>query len=592
MVVSGVSLAKLLMAYSAKKAMTTLKKPLVIAIAVAVLVSPFLPSAFADSGEWSDTMAEAAWDYDFYQVQRLELEGVDGPYQFADVLFVTEGSDKCEFEESCNLVDVTILSDGQEFLIEGVADTIESDFWHTAQDDRFIFRVPSEDDIDWGTVYEFDTASGSLSELMVIERNDADLAFMTFATDGDRVYTSILTAEDETGEVEAQLSVFDLESGYERDDFSYTLTAPWQEIEDVQDGISLVKFQFSGGFEQLWLIDQTARSMEAIPGTWTEEPGDIVGAHFTSDGVVHYFQNYHLYSFEPGVDEVPVDAGGAFLSWFADSAEDVVQIVGDVMAYIDDENGLYVRDLTGVSKFGVALDGDFTLESDAIHFQNDQGEYVSYTFETGEWMTRAYQVTDAHDDILVGIDANGNVWYENVTTEYLMNVGFGSDPLLTDREHAYWVGEDSATYEVTFLPLLDLERADVEAFTTVSSSDVYLVSGSQMWLVPDENVYFSWFTSWDDTLVVSEATLDVYHSLYAFEGDLKFAPGTRVKAATSPRVYVVGSDYKLHWITSETIADEIFGNDWNVGIIEVNATSLWSYGSGANVTSGEDVKTI
>ncbi len=573
--------------------MTTLKKPLVIAIAVAVLVSPFLPSAFADSGEWSNTMAEAAWDYDFYQVQRLELDNADGIYQFADVTFVTEISDACEDEGNCNLVDVTILSDGQELTVEGVSDTITSDFWHTAQDDRFIFRVPTEDNVDWGTIYEFDPATGSLGELMVIDRNDSDLSFMTFATDGDRIYTSVLVAEDGTGEVEAQLSVFDLETGYERDDFTYTLTAPWQEIEDVQDGLALVKFQFSGGFEQLWLIDQTARQMEAIPETWTEEPGEILGAHFTSDGVVYYFQNYQLFSYNPSVDEVPVEAGGAYLSWFADSADEAVQTIGDYMAYIDDENGLYVRDLSGVSKFGVALYGSFTLESDAIYFQNDAGEYVSYTFATGEWETRTYHVTDSNEDILVGIDANGDIWYENQTTKFLMNVGFGDEPVyLSDIDHAYWVGDDGATYQVTFLPLLDLERADVEAYTSASSADVYLVSGSQMWLVPDENVYFSWFSSWDQMNEVSDATIDAYFSVYEFEGDLKFAPGTRVKAATSPRVYVVGSDYKLHWITSETAAGEIFGDDWNIGIVEVNATTLWSYGSGSHVESGEDVKTI
>ena len=55
---------------------------------------------------------------------------------------------------------------------------------------------------------------------------------------------------------------------------------------------------------------------------------------------------------------------------------------------------------------------------------------------------------------------------------------------------------------------------------------------------------------------------------------------------------MVGSDYDLHWITSETVADEIYGSDWNQGIIEVNDTALWKYGKGANVASGDDVRSI
>ena len=579
------------MAFQPQKAMTTLKKPLVIAIAVAVLVSPLLPSAFADSGEWENTMAEAAWDYDLFEVHRLDLEG-EGPYQFADTVFTTEASVNCEYSDNCDLVDVTILSNGDSLVIEGVADTILSDFWHTAQDERFIFRVPTEDNSDWGTVYEYDPETREIIELGVLDRNESDLSFMTFATDGDRIYTSILREEEETGDIEAQLSVYDFGSGYEREDFTYELTAPWQEILDVHEGLSLVKFQFSGGFEQLWLVDQTDRSMEAVPDTWTEDPGEIIGAHFTSDGVINYFRNYRLYSYEPGADESPTDAGGAYLSWFADSPEDVITIDGDRMAYIDDENGLYVSDLDGVSKFGVATDGAFVLEADAIYFENDNNEYVSYNFDTREWTTRNYQVTDSYEDILVGIDENGNVWYENLTNGYLMNVGYGAAPMLTDREHAYWNGSDGSLYEATFSPLLDLERADVEAFRAYNSEGVYLVSGDQIWLIPSVEVYFTWFDSWDDVLEVTNATIEVYLEAYDYEGKLKFAPGTRVKAVSSERVYVVGSDYELHWITSETVADEIYGSDWNVGIIEVNSTALWSYTTGSHVESGDDVRTI
>ncbi len=576
-----------------------LKKSLIAAFAIAVGVSPLVPSLFADSGSFSTNLATAAWDYDYFGVERLDLDDdISGPDQFADTVFLTQTSELCEYADLCDLVDLTILKNGESMTIEGVDDSVTDTFWQTAQDDRFIFRVPSEDEDSWGMIYEYDPETGSLNELVEIVRQDTDLDFVSFATEGDRIfYTTISeeegdgTMDEDSGDIESHLNVVDYTSGFERDDFSYLLTAPWQEIVDVQDGVALVRFQFEGGYEQLWLINQTDRTMEAIPDTWTDPGAEIVAPHFMSDGTVEFFRNYRQFSYTQGVDETPVEAGGAYLSWYVDPAENV-QVEGDYSAWVDDENGLYVSQDGNASKFGVALNGEFTLTDSAIYFQNIDGDYLCYEFDSGAWETRAYHVTDAYEDIRVGIDANGDVWYENLTNGYLMNIGYGAAPSLTDREHAYWQGADGNVYQVTFSPLIDLERPEVEAFASYDGSIVYLVSDRQMWTIPNEQVYFSWFDSWNDVLRVSESTIDVYLDGYEQMGDLKFAPGTRVKAVSNARVYVIGSDYKLHWITSETVADELYGDDWNQDIIEVNDTYLWQYATGDNVEDGDDVRSI
>lgn len=569
-----------------------LKKTVILAVAIAIGVSPLLPRVFADSGAWTNTVARAAWSYDLFRVERLALDDISGPYDFNDAVFVTKASDACEYEESCDMVDMTIFQDGEAFEIEGVDERVASAFWHTAQDGRFIYLVPSDDGEVWGTVYEYDSMTGTSTKLTDIEQDADDLNFMTFATDGDRVYFGTIHSDEDTGKIESELSVYDYDSTFGRDDFTYQLTAPWQEIVDVQDGLALVKFQFSGGFEQLWLINQTTRTMEAIPDTWTEDPGEIVGAHFVSDGSVRYFRNYRLFRYDPQTDSMPTDAGGAYLSWFDDVA-DAVQIVGDRMAYIDDEDGLYVSDVRGVSKFGVATNGQFNLDEDAIYFQNLNGDYVGYHFSAKTWETTSFLVTDTYEDIRVGIDADDNVWYENLTTDHLLNVGYGNKPVvLSDREHAYWMGEDGNLYEATFSPLLDLERPDVEAFSAYGSRGIYLVADGSMWLVPDETVYFTWFDSWDDTLEVSQATINVYLDTYEYKGDLKLAAGTRVKTDVSNKVYVVGEDFKLHWMVSETVASEIYGVKWNKGIIQVPSTTLWKYAKGSNIASTDDVRSI
>ncbi len=569
-----------------------LKKTIILAIAVAIGVSPLLPRVFADSGAWNPTVASAAWDYDSFSVERLALDAdTEGPYQFNDAVFVTNTAKDCEFPELCNEVDLTIFKDGKSLEIANVTNRVTEAFWHTAQDGRFIYMVPKDAVDSWGTVFEYDPANGTIATLTDLTRASNSLAFMTFATDGDRIYTSTLQKDKVSGDVESSISVYDWGSKFARNDFTYQLVAPWQEIVDVQNGLSLVRFQFEGDFEQLWLVNERERTMQAIPDTWTQPGGDILGAHFLSDGSVRYFRNFRLWNYDAAVDEAPTDAGGAFLSWFA-AAQDVIQINGDRMAYIDDENGLYLSDTSGVRKLGVAKGGVFNLTSDTLFFQNLDNEYVGYNYINSSWETRSYHVTDAFADIRVGTDENGNVWYENTTNGYLLNVGFGGTPVLSDREHAYWKGNDGSIYEATFSPLLDLERPQVQAFSAYGSQSVYLMSGESLWLIPSPEVYFTWFDSWDDVVRVSQPTINVYLDSNDFKGDLKFAPGTRVKTASSPRVYVVGGDSSLHWITTQTVARDIYGADWNKGIIVVNDPYLWKYAKGVNVDSNDDVRAI
>ena len=176
-----------------------LKKSLILAVAVAILVSPLLPRVFADSGSWTNTVASAVWEYDYYSVERLALGDVTGPHDFNDAVFVTEVAESCDYEESCEMVDMTIFQDGEAFEIESIDERVTSAFWHTAQDGRFIYLVPSDDGEIWGTVYEYDSTTGTSVALTDIEQDEDDLDFMTFATDGDRVYFGTIHTDEDSG---------------------------------------------------------------------------------------------------------------------------------------------------------------------------------------------------------------------------------------------------------------------------------------------------------------------------------------------------------------------------------------------------------
>lgn len=569
-----------------------LKKSLIFAVITAILISPFLPRVNANSGEWHSAISDKVWDYGSYKVERLAFEpGVQGPYDFSDTVFFTKEANGCASKDICRQVDISIAKQGDILNISDVNEDIVSRFWHLSQNDKFVYFTEAVGKYNWFTAFQYQNETKSINKLTALERKDNEIKFNSFATEGTRLYASLIQTDKNNGDVEPSLLVKDFETGYERRDFSWLLTAPWQEILDVRGDTVLVKFQFEGGSKQLWLIDERTRSMRAIPETWTEEQGDIVAAHFKSNGVVEYFKNYRLFTFDPSLQSKPVEHGGVYLNWFA-HPDKTIQISGDRTAWIDSENNLYVSDLNGVSKFGVVQDNQFTLLKDAIYFVTEN-ENKGYNFTTKKWSSRDYHVTDSDDDVLVGIDKNYNIWYENITTNKLVNIGFGANPVLSDREHAYWRGMDGSVYQVSFSVLLDV--SDIEtpyAYKSYDNSVVYLFQDNKFWKVKDEQVYFSWFDSWSSVAEVTDAVMNLYLEKYGIEGDATFSPGTKIKAVENPRVYVMGKDRKLHWVVSETVAHSIYGTAWNKNIVEVPVGYLWRYATGNNLNIGSDIKSI
>ncbi|MEK7744807.1 MAG: hypothetical protein AAB578_10515, partial [Elusimicrobiota bacterium] len=112
-----------------------LKKTLIFAVALAIAISPLLPSVFADSGSWGTPVATAAWDYDYFRVERLKLDSdTSAPYAFNDVVFVAKTAESCEYPDLCDQVDLTIFKDGESLEIASVSDVVTDAFSQTAQD--------------------------------------------------------------------------------------------------------------------------------------------------------------------------------------------------------------------------------------------------------------------------------------------------------------------------------------------------------------------------------------------------------------------------------------------------------------------------
>ena len=91
-------------------------------------------------------------------------------------------------------------------------------------------------------------------------------------------------------------------------------------------------------------------------------------------------------------------------------------------------------------------------------------------------------------------------------------------------------------------------------------SAVYYISDEEeRWVFPTDKVFFSWYEDFDDVMTI---TCDALAS-YSLGGNVTYQPGTRlVKMPSVPTVYAVESGGVLRAISSESQANNLWGEDW------------------------------
>jgi hypothetical protein len=97
----------------------------------------------------------------------------------------------------------------------------------------------------------------------------------------------------------------------------------------------------------------------------------------------------------------------------------------------------------------------------------------------------------------------------------------------------------------------------IEASPTV----YWYAADGKRYVFPNARTFYSWFTA-DDlarVLVISPQEL----GSITIGGNVTYRPGARlVKVTTDPRVYAVGRYGTLRWITSEALAQQLYGQNW------------------------------
>ncbi|MFC1787756.1 hypothetical protein ACFLZY_00875 [Patescibacteria group bacterium] len=565
---------------------------------VVIALSP-AASGLADNAGYAQTMATAAWNHGDYRVERLAFsDQAIGPFKLGQHTLVAEPSDSCRPTIDCDRYDLYKLQNGAAYLIENVPFDAFASQRFELNESRLVYSVPIDDNHNHYSVVEEELSNG-LTKVLIDDVFFTGVVRNNVMVEGAYVYFNPEFDFQNSGiDKYRQAGVY---TWHPQESKAHPIVKHWElrreEIQDVHNGIVLVKMVFQSGNKELWLMNSNDNTMKAIRGTWTDPHEDIFAAHFKSDGSIEYFQNYVRHTYNPLTDERVVRHEGETINWFRPINE-AYQIVGDNLAWVDEKDNLFMSNGQVTLSFGHTPNGQFKLEDDrllhgtistAINYSTAgiviEGEI--YNFATGVEDLYEFAPTDSFDEFIVGLNSLGQVMYQNTKTGAVLELGSGENVVITDQSHVYWKAA-GGIYEATVSLSAKTNLSPVRAWRSDYSATVYIVNEDVRYSVPSEEVFYTWFDSMDEVEFVPEEVL----SSINMAGVAQFAPGTKVKAFGDPKVYVVGNDSKLHWIINQNVAFAIYGSVWNKDIHEKHLYKLVDYQFGDNIMTERDMQNI
>jgi len=123
--------------------------------------------------------------------------------------------------------------------------------------------------------------------------------------------------------------------------------------------------------------------------------------------------------------------------------------------------------------------------------------------------------------------------------------------------------------------------ANMRVKTAVSSAVYYVGPNGKRYAFPNSNVYHSWYPDFTNiTLISADQLADI-----PLGGAVTYRPGVRlVKLQTDPRVYAVSNGAQLRWITTELVANKLFGVGWAALIDDLSDAFFSHYSIGEPLT--------
>ena len=115
-----------------------------------------------------------------------------------------------------------------------------------------------------------------------------------------------------------------------------------------------------------------------------------------------------------------------------------------------------------------------------------------------------------------------------------------------------------------------------------SSAVYYLGVDGRRYVFPNEKTFKSWFPIAPTVRTIPAAEM----ASYPLGGNVTYRPGVRMlKIQTDPKIYAVGKNGLLRHVTSEAVAEGLYGPAWNTHIDDISEAFFVNYRVGPAIAS-------
>ncbi|MHB8830797.1 MAG: Ig-like domain-containing protein [Patescibacteria group bacterium] len=152
----------------------------------------------------------------------------------------------------------------------------------------------------------------------------------------------------------------------------------------------------------------------------------------------------------------------------------------------------------------------------------------------------------------------------------------------------------SQTVSVNFVNGLDIGLAagslikipsDNDQNTYADSAVYYYANNGRRYVFPNEKVYFTWYTSFDNVRILSIEDM----SKIPIGGNITYHPGVKpVKFQTDDKVYAVYRNGELRWLKTEAVARAIYGENWTTKVDDISEAFYVNYKFGQPIENAVD----
>jgi hypothetical protein len=114
--------------------------------------------------------------------------------------------------------------------------------------------------------------------------------------------------------------------------------------------------------------------------------------------------------------------------------------------------------------------------------------------------------------------------------------------------------------------------------STQSDSAVYYCGADgKRYVFPDAGTYRSWYPDFSGVVIVEADAL----AAIPLGGNVTYRPGSRmIKVQTDPKVYAVARGGVLRWVTTEAVAESLYGLNWNYLVSDISDAFFVNYAFG------------